>query len=89
MIIMVFVYSKTIINKLDEAHGLIITYPEFEILKCKSDEDRNGIRYEIYADAYLDYALGVCDAMNIEYDFDYVESDGFEHYKLHIYLKDE
>lgn len=86
---MVFVHSKTIMNKLDEAHELIIAYPEFEILKWKDDKDGHGIRYEIYADAYLDYALGVCDAMDIEYDFDYVETDGFEHYKLHIYLKNE
>ena len=86
---MVFVHSKTIINKLDEAHGLIITYPEFEILKCRGDEDGNGIRYEIYADAYLDYALGVCDAMDIEYDLDCIETNDFKHYKLYIYLKDE
>lgn len=34
MLIMVFVHSKTIINKLDEAHGLIITYPEFKVIDC-------------------------------------------------------
>ena len=81
---MVFVYSKTIINKLDEANELIINYPEFDILRCKNDEDNNGIKYELYADGYIDYALGVCDAMDIKYEFDYISEDL---YKLHIYLE--
>ena len=49
---MVFVHSKTIINKLDEAHGLIITYPEFKVIDCgdfKTD-DKIGIYYKIEAD---------------------------------------
>ena len=41
---MVFVYSKTIWNKIGEAHELIIAYPEFEILKWEDDEDGHGIR---------------------------------------------
>lgn len=83
---MTYICSKTIWNKLDEAHGLIITYPEFDVKLCKNDEDGMGIHYEIYADGYLDYVLGVCDALDIEVEWDFLE---FDLYKLHIYLKDE
>ena len=60
---MVFVHSKTIINKLDEAHGLIIAYPEFKIINYKDFKTDNkiGIRYKIEADAYIDYIIGICD----------------------------
>ena len=82
---MVFVHSKTIINKLDEAHGLIITYPEFKVIDCgdfKTD-DKIGICYKIEADAYIDYIIGICDVLDMKYDF---ECEDGELYDIKIYL---
>ena len=82
---MVFVHSKTIINKLDEAHGLIITYPEFKVINCgdfKTD-DKIGIYYKIEADAYIDYIIGICDVLDMKYDF---ECEDGELYDIRIYL---
>ena len=87
-------YSKTIWNKILEAHELILNYSEFEILKVEFEHDKNdekrhicGVKYWIRADAYIDYALGVCDAMDLPYGFD-VNIDGEpEVYYLHTYLK--
>ena len=89
------VYSKTIWNKIIEANELIKNYDEFEILSIKFEHDKEsdgticGIKYLIRADCYIDYALGVCDAMDIPYGFDVNIDDEPEVYYLHIYLKDE
>lgn len=83
---MVFVHSKTIWNKIGEAHELIINYCEFHIEyfeEFKTD-DRVGVHYKIIADADLDYALGVCDAMDLKYEFDYEDNDV---YYLDIFLE--
>ena len=82
---MVFVYSKTIMNKLDEAHGLIITYPEFKVIDCgdfKTD-DKIGIWYKIEADAYIDYIIGICDVLDMKYDFECEDGELFD---IKIYL---
>lgn len=85
VLIMVFVHSKTIINKLDEAHGLIITYPEFKVTNCEDfkTDDKIGICYKIEADAYIDYIIGICDVLDMKYDF---ECEDGELYDIRIYL---
>ena len=82
---MAFTHSKTIINKLDEAHGLIITYPEFKIINCRDfkTDSKIGIHYKIEADAYIDYIIGICDVLDIKYDF---ECEDGELYDIKIYL---
>ena len=69
---MAFVHSKIIIDKLNEAHGLIIAYPEFEVISCENfkTNDKIGIHYKIEADAYIDYIIGICDILDMKYDFE-------------------
>lgn len=71
-------------NKLIKAHNLISNYVEFRIEECKKIKlyKKPSFYYEIYADCGLDYALGVCDALNIEHFWDYNFDD--EYYKLYI-----
>ena len=85
---MVFVHSKTIINKLDEAHELIIAYPEFEVIDCEDfkTDDKIGIYYRIEADAYIDYIIGICDILDMKYDF---ECEDGELYYVNIYIENE
>ena len=75
---MVFVHSKTIINKLDEAHELIIAYPEFKVISCEDfkTDDKIGIYYKIEADAYIDYIIGICDVCLICLNTDHPSSFG-------------
>ncbi len=90
--IKIITWSKTIWNKISEADELIRNYCEFQVLKSEYEYKNNfccGVKYLIWADCYLDYALGICDAMDIKYDFD-VDIDGEpEIYNLHIYLEDK
>lgn len=86
-------YSKTIWNKIIEAHELIKNYNEFEILKLEFEHDEKekdrsicGVKYWIRADCYIDYALGVCDAMDIKYGLDININGEPEVYYLHTYL---
>lgn len=82
---MVFVYSKNIWNKIGEAHKLIINYCEFEIIDFEEFEsnERIGINYEIKADAYLDYIIGICDVLDMKYDFG-CEDDGLYYVSIYI-----
>lgn len=85
---MVFVDSKIIWNKIGEAHELIINYPEFEIISFEEFKTNEivGINYELQADAYIDYIIGICDILDMKYDFEY--KDG-ELYNINIYLESE
>ena len=82
---MVFVYSKTIWNKIGEAHELIIAYPEFKVINYEDfkTDDKIGIYYKIEADAYIDYIIGICDVLDMKYDF---ECEDGELYDIKIYL---
>lgn len=83
---MVFVYSKTIWNKIGEAHRLIMNYCEFEVVSFEEFENENaiGVNYDIRADAYIDYIIGICDVLDMEYDF---ECEDGESYNINVYLK--
>lgn len=85
---MTFNYSKTIWNKIGEAHKLIINNVDFNIESFEEiDTDKKkGVDYTIIADAYLDYAFGVCDAMDINFE---CETEDGETYNLKIFIKNE
>ena len=88
VIIMAFVNSKQIWNKIGEAHKLIINYCEFEIIDFEEFENNEkiGINYKIRADAYIDYIIGICDILDMKCDF---ECEDGELYYVDIYIENK